>query len=409
MEEMDEKVFLTNYWGSSAGWQIDGPSYPEQTGERQYTNRWVRFQCQDTARFYRDVESMCQAVEWELNDQETGWGRFEKHKNRDDSHIMPSLVRIRSLILNEIPDSLARVCEPENMKSGSSSGIAAGMISYIRTSAPHEYQRIIPRDNGASEFAPGVERDGGWKYGMVEPVQSSSLVQELWGSWPTPGWMFWGKERKPLRFGAVNPFPGSNPGFVQDTALSWISGVKWFEPVEQRGMSDERIAELRQKEDEVEWMIIGPFPNPEDDSLTEDQYPPEREIVPDTEYVVDSEALKWTKVKPEAGEFDMRRLFGKDWGIAYMFCRVKCPDARRGQVLVGTTGGYRIWINDELVSSQHTRHSNFRQDKFRAVAALKSGWNALLIKVEGAWGHWKASCRLTHQDGLPFEDVEWGF
>jgi len=40
--------------GDTAGWQIDGPTYPEKTGERQYTNRWVRFKNEDVGRFYRD-------------------------------------------------------------------------------------------------------------------------------------------------------------------------------------------------------------------------------------------------------------------------------------------------------------------------------------------------------------------
>jgi hypothetical protein len=53
-EPMDGEVYLTNLWGDLAGWQIDGPFYPERTGERQYGNRWVRFQDLDVARFYRE-------------------------------------------------------------------------------------------------------------------------------------------------------------------------------------------------------------------------------------------------------------------------------------------------------------------------------------------------------------------
>ncbi len=397
-EEMDEKVFLTNYWGSTAGWQIDGPKYPEQTGERQYTNRWVRFHCQDTARFYRDVEPLRQAVEAELNDQEVGRGRFEggrpSHIKRDDSHILPSFVRVRSLMLDESPDTLAKICAPEDMGSGSASGIAASMISYIRTSTPHKYERIIPKDDEASEFAPGVERSGGWKYGMVEPVQDSHLVQALWAPWATPAWMFWGRDRKHLRFGSITPFPDLSEGFVQDVALSWISGVKWFEPIKAR----EILEEDPRKEDEIEWMLMGPFPNPEDDSLTEDQYPPEREINPDAEYTLDDRTLKWMRVKPVDGVFDLRQTFETDRGIAYLFNRVRREEDQRAQIIVGTSGGCRIWVNDELVFSQHKRHSDFSPDKFTAIVNLKQGWNKLLIKVEGAWGHWKASCRLAHQN-----------
>jgi len=414
MDEMDEKVFLTNYWGSTAGWQIDGPNYPVKTGERQYTNRWVRFHCQDTARFYRDVEPLRQAVETELNDERVGWGRFRdnevkerSHLMRDDSHILPSFMRIRSLMLDEKPDALAKICDPDDVRSGSSSGIAAPMISYIRTSTPHEYQRIIPKSGEPSQFAPGTERAGGWKHGMVEPAESPPLVQALWEPWATPAWMFWGKDRKPLRFGAIKTSPELNEGFAEVVTLSLISSVKWFEPVKSRSIPEEQLEELRKRDEEVEWMVIGPFPNPEDDSLTEDEYPPEREIKPDAEYSIGDETLTWTKMKPENGALDLRKSFERDHGIAYLFNRVKCSEDQRAQILAGASGGCRIWVNDELVFSSHTRHSNYAPGKFKTVVDLKQGWNKLLVKVEGAWGHWKASCKLSHQDGLPLEDTEW--
>ena len=414
MDKMDEKVFLTNYWGGTAGWQIDGPSYPVKTGERQYTNRWVRFHCQDTARFYRDVKPLNRAVEAELNDEVVGWGRFKdraererSHLMRDDSHIMPSFVRIRSLMLDEKPETLAKICDPKDMRSGSASGIAASMISYIRTSTPHEYQRIIPKSGEPSEFSPGIERSGGWKHGMVEPAESSTLVQALWGGWPTPAWMFWGKDRKPLRFGAIKTSPELNEGFAETVALSLISSVKWFEPVEPREISEERLEELRKRDEEAEWMVIGPFQNLEDDSVTEDEYPPEREIKLDTEYNIGDETLTWTKMKPEDGALDLRKLFGRDQGIAYLHNRVECDENQRAQILVGTSGGCRIWVNGELILSSHQRHSNYAPGKYRAVVNLRQGANDLLIKVEGAWGHWKASCKLAHQDGLPLEDAKW--
>ena len=149
---------------------------------------------------------------------------------------------------------------------------------------------------------------------MVEPVEDSNLVQALWDPWATPAWMFWGKDRKHLRFGTITPFPDLSEGFVQDVALSWISGVKWFEPIKPREIPEEDL----RKEDEVEWMLMGPFPNPEDDSLTEDQYPPEREINPDAEYTLDDRTLKWMKVKPVDGIFDLRQVFETDRGIAYL-------------------------------------------------------------------------------------------
>lgn len=62
---------------------------------------------------------------------------------------------------------------------------------------------------------------------------------------------------------------------------------------------------------------------------------------------------------------------------------MQCDEDQQAQVIVGTSGGCRIWVNDELVFSQHKRHSDFSSGKFRAVVNLRQGWSKLLIKVEG--------------------------
>src|SRR5437899_1463294 len=105
MEFMDEEVYLTNLWGDAAGWQIDGPNYPAKTGERQFNNRWVRFKNEDVARFYRDC---LRDDVWRELDLLQHRGE-PKRRYHNDSHIMPSLVQLRSLLLNESPTNLAAV------------------------------------------------------------------------------------------------------------------------------------------------------------------------------------------------------------------------------------------------------------------------------------------------------------
>ena len=40
---------------------------------------------------------------------------------------------------------------------------------------------------------------------------------------------------------------------------------------------------------------------------------------------------------------------------------------------------------------------------FCRCSSISSGFDQRML--EGEWGHWKASCRLVHQDSLPFEDL----
>ena len=96
-------------WGDLAGWQIDGPKYPAKTGERQFNNRWVRFKNEDVARFYRDYLPL--DVKRELDVLQARWPEERRWKN--DSHIMPWLVQLRSLLLNETPQQLASNAVPE--------------------------------------------------------------------------------------------------------------------------------------------------------------------------------------------------------------------------------------------------------------------------------------------------------
>ncbi|RLF05266.1 MAG: hypothetical protein DRK00_04840 [Thermoprotei archaeon] len=394
-EPMDEEVFLTNIWGETAGWQIDGPRYPRETPERQYMNRWVRFQCPDTARFYREVEPLHRAVERELNDPEVGWGRWRGRECRDDSHILPSLVRIRSLLLDEPPEKLAEVCKPEDVV-GPPSGVVAAMIAFIRTSTPHEYVRLVPRGIYIPP-RPGLDRTGGWRYGVVEPVYDPDLVVTLRGPWATPVWRFWSGDGGDLYFGAITPFPEMCEGFTEEVPLSWISGVKWFEPVKRREEAPPESS-LR-----VEWLVIGPFPNRMDESLTEDEYPPELWLNESYEY--EGRTYAWRAAVGPV--IDLHSLLGTDWGIAYLLNYVYSPRSMKAYLALGSTGGCRAWINDELVFSWHKRHGEFVEDRHWVVVNLSRGWNKILIKVEGAWGRWMVSCKLLYGDGMPIDGLVW--
>src|SRR5579884_217023 len=191
-EKMPPNVYLTNLWGDIAGWQIDGPTYPRQTGERQYTNRWVRFGDPDVARFHRDhLQDLDRA---EL-DGLLASGRFttQREGTKDDPHILPSMVRLRSLLRNEAPDRLAQIT-PVEAPVHSNSGVAAYCMAFLRVSRPVRYAALFPVSEAATQWARGIERDRPedepvldvtvqWTVGKAERPGAPVLT---WWGWKPP-------------------------------------------------------------------------------------------------------------------------------------------------------------------------------------------------------------------------------
>jgi len=224
MEFMPEEVYLTNLWGDTAGWQIDGPTYPEKTGERQYTNRWVRFKSEDVGRFYRDY--LRDDVKKELDMLNERWEPKRRYIN--DSHIMPSMVQLRSLLLNETPEELAKIATPDKF-GGPASGVIASCISVLRTSHPTRYMRIIPKGE-PTPFVAGLERE-------VSNVNSYlaqavlSIMQDQDGKpkivWPLITWWGWRTPSEYHRwvFGHVIPIKSGEPVNVKNIPINWNTSV----------------------------------------------------------------------------------------------------------------------------------------------------------------------------------------
>jgi len=148
MEFMPEEVYLTNMWDDLAGWQIDGPAYPGETGERQYNNRWVRFSSEEVARFYRDVLPSQVRAEMDLLTRRARIKETSYQIGEDTAHIAPSLIRLRSLLLNEPPKKLASLAPPETWRLGRSADGTAFCLSFLRTSVPIQTTRLIPPQSG---------------------------------------------------------------------------------------------------------------------------------------------------------------------------------------------------------------------------------------------------------------------
>ena len=175
----------------------------------------MRFKDADVGRFYRDYFKA--EVKAELDLLQTRWP--EKRRFVNDSHIMPSLVQLRSLLLNESPADLAKVATPDQF-AGPPSGVIASCLAVLRASRPIRYERLIP-PGPPSPFVAGLEREvGGPNPNLVQTVQfrvtdrqtrTSHAIWPLitWWGWKTPTGARW-------NFGQVRPVlqgePATNHG-----------------------------------------------------------------------------------------------------------------------------------------------------------------------------------------------------
>jgi hypothetical protein len=248
IEPIPANVFLSNLFGGLHGWQIDGPTYPADAGERQYTNRWVRFSSLAVARFFRDhiraQDLRAELDDWQMRFDGKPAPGAESQWVRDDPHIMPSLVRLKSLALDAPLEDLEKlaVYEGARMPFGRwrlypDAAVFASAISIIRLSHPRHYDRIVPRSGPPGPWLLGLERsiESNWSV-LVQQLESWTPSKAP--AWPVVGWPSWQTPGKPRNlpgrdlfgFGAVTPTPGRAPRACGGwTQINWNTYVTWYD------------------------------------------------------------------------------------------------------------------------------------------------------------------------------------
>jgi CubicO group peptidase (beta-lactamase class C family) len=170
------------------------------------------------------------------------------------------------------------------------------------------------------------------------------------------------------------------------------------------------VHELDERAFVREWVVLGPFPNPEVDEVFADG---SSHFGYSTDLLVDiggeSKArLTQTMVvgfsSPDGaqefasarrvsagrdGAMDLDGVFGGvDHKVAYAACTVVSERDQEATFLFGSDDGAKVWINGELVHSIYEgRGLSFGEDRF--TATLQRGENSVLIKVADrvrSWG-----------------------
>lgn len=409
LSPMPEHIYPTNLWGSTRGWQIDGPVFG--AGEHQSANRWVRFQDPEVGRFYRDflAADVRAELSWCARAGATGQPpvyapeRFREWLTRDQPHIMPSLFRLQSLLLDRVDPPYAELPAPTGWGAAD---IAVGYAG-LRLIAPRTYWRVVPRGTPASPFVPGLQREAeGSSPTMVQDVREDGLTLE-------PRWHGWDMPRNPSgtpdgayrSFGRIEgDFPGQVAGRQESTWISYGARLFSASAIVPRPLPMP-AASIAREQDFTPVAVIGPFSNAGDDELTAAAYPPETNAGLTATHPGLQGPVVWRRTRLQSGRHadlsnELRSPVAAG-GIAYVQQYIWAPRAVEGYVLVGHQGGVIAWVNGQRVASFHGVHRPSGDDALRAAAALRQGWNRLLLKFESWTGNYSVQFRFVHLDRLP--------
>lgn len=156
-----------------------------------------------------------------------------------------------------------------------------------------------------------------------------------------------------------------------------------------------------------DWRVMGPFDNISA-SGHEKQFPPEMEYKADAQYEgKNGVQARWFPLSVHRRDnwIDFNRYFASSSSVYYANTFVYSPQKRVVQVRTGTSGSFKVFLNDELVSEESEEYDN-DLDTYIAETELQKGWNRVLVKCGSSEIQ---ACnfllRITDQHGAPLEGL----
>lgn len=143
----------------------------------------------------------------------------------------------------------------------------------------------------------------------------------------------------------------------------------------------------------TDWLIAGPFPN-ENCKGFDTPYPPEQ-----TKSLDDAlKAAEWKRAGVSDSIMDLLPHFKPNTNVvAYALAKIEAPNEMPTELLIGSDDGVKVWLNGELVHSNHA-HRGVQVDQDRVTVRLRHGTNWLLLKVENGGGAWGFVVRVRDVD-----------
>ncbi len=157
--------------------------------------------------------------------------------------------------------------------------------------------------------------------------------------------------------------------------------------------------------EESQWMVLAPFDNK---GGFDKKFKPEKQIKLDKFYRTKSGKAKWQSANDgiNDGFINLRDIFADSrWSVAYGFIYIKSPNDQNVQFRIGSDASLKAWLNNEEVwKLNHHRNAIFDDDIIRV--SLKKGLNKVLIKVCNRLGDWGFYFRVTDEEGIGIQDIE---
>lgn len=194
------------------------------------------------------------------------------------------------------------------------------------------------------------------------------------------------------------------------------TGVLWASAVHRLGHADasrERIASARSWYGRLgailTWRLVGPFDNISN-SGHDRRFDPEE--VDDTAAVYASAEggeLRWMTPPQQRldGWIDLTYFSPRLQGQYYAVVYVKSASQQRVQFRLGTSGSFKLFLNDSVV--RQDRHElNNDVDSYITEVTLAAGWNKVMVKVgASSIDACNFLLRITSPSGIPVDGLEY--
>ncbi len=150
-----------------------------------------------------------------------------------------------------------------------------------------------------------------------------------------------------------------------------------------------------------DWVIIGSFDNAGDKGF-DTAYPPEKELVWNKIYSGKGNApVSWQPARSKlSGLIDFLEVLPEPHNdtIAYAAATIIAPVEKTYDVLVGSDDAVKLWVNGQLVHSNHI-HRGASPDQDTVRVKLNAGKNTFLVKVDQGGGGWGFFLRIMDDAG----------
>ncbi len=156
------------------------------------------------------------------------------------------------------------------------------------------------------------------------------------------------------------------------------------------------------------WSLIGPFENISASGYYQ-KYGPEIDFNTDTIYIgKNNKPVNWFNIDKLRNDYwiDCTLYFPTDNSIFYGNTFIYSPVEQKVQIRIGTSGSYRAFLNDRLISECYEERNN-DIDTYGVNTVLQKGWNRLILKVGYSdIENCNFLVRITDDKGFPLEDLK---